>query len=194
MSAKPKIKVILGSIREGRLGDRVAWNAMEVLSGREDAEFELLDLVDFPMPLFDLATPPSMMDMPYENEVLAKWQQKIEEADGYIFITAEYNRGIPSSLKNAIDYLYKEWVRKPMAVISYGNIAGGTRAAEQLRTMSIELQMAPIRYGVHIPYIWEKFDDHGVITDTHFGPALKEQAEQLMWWTRALKAERAKVD
>lgn len=189
---KLKIKVILGSIREGRLGEKVARNAMDILSESNEAQFELLDLKEYPMPLFNLPMSPAQIKEPYTDPILAKWQEKIGEADGYIFITAEYNRGIPSSLKNAIDYLYNEWNRKPMAVISYGNIAGGTRAAEQLRTMSIELQMAPIRYGVHIPFIWEKIDEHGKVTDSHFISALNEQAEQLIWWTRALKTEREK--
>lgn len=185
-----KIKVILGSIREGRLGEKVAKNLMEVLEKRDDAEYELLDLKDYPMALFDDATPPSMRTEPYADPILAKWQEKIAEGDGFIFVTAEYNRSIPSSLKNSIDYLYNEWNKKAMAVVSYGNAAGGTRAAEHLRTMAIELQMAPIRVGVHIPFIWEKFDQEGKILDSHFPNTVNDLSSQLIWWADALKKAR----
>ena len=187
---KLKIKVILGSIREGRNGEKVAKNVMDVLSKRDDAEYELLDLLDYPMPLFNDAVSPSMRTEPYSDKHVALWQSKIAEADGYIFITAEYNRGVPSVLKNAIDYLYPEWNKKAMAVISYGNAAGGSRAAEQLRTYAIELQMAPIRVGVHIPFIWEKFDSEGKLTDAHFEKSVSDQADQLIWWSQALKSAR----
>src|SRR3954465_5545547 len=105
---KLKIKVILGSIREGRVGEKVAKNLMTELSKRDDADYELVDLKDYPMPLFEEGTPPSVREEAYDG-VIGKWQKKIAEGDGYIFVTPEYNRTIPSGLKNAIDYLYREW-------------------------------------------------------------------------------------
>ncbi len=187
---KPKILVILGSIREGRVGEKVANNLMEELAKRDDAEYELVDLLDYPMPLFAEAVPPSMKEEKYDG-VIGDWQKKIASGDGYIFVTAEYNRGVPSALKNAIDYIYAEWNKKPMAVVSYGNAAGGTRAAEQLRTAAVEMQMAPIRIGIHISYFWEKFDEQGKLTEEHFSQQVQDLAEQLMWWTKALKSARA---
>jgi NAD(P)H-dependent FMN reductase len=187
---KPKILVILGSVREGRVGEKVAKNLMTELKKRDDAVYELVDLKDYPMPLFDEAVPPSMQDKPHEG-IVGKWQKKIAEGDGYIFVTAEYNRGIPSALKNAIDYIYPEWNKKAMAVVSYGNAAGGTRAAEQLRTVAIELQMAPIRVGIHISYFWEKFNEDGLLNESHFVGQVNDMSEQLVWWTNALKNARS---
>ncbi len=186
---KLKIKVILGSIREGRVGEKIAKNLMTELDKRDDADYELVDLKDYPMPLFDEATPPSVKEEDY-NGVVGKWQKKIAEGDGYIFVTAEYNRTIPSALKNAIDYLYKEWNKKTMAVVSYGNAAGGTRAAEQLRSAAIEMQMAPIRAGIHISYFWEKFNEDGTLNESHFAAQVNDMSEQLVWWTNTLKDAR----
>lgn len=186
---KNKILVILGSIREGRNGEKVAKNLMEVLSKRTDADYELVDLKDYPLTLFDDVTPPSVRTEAYEG-VAGKWQKKIAEGDGYIFITAEYNRSVPAALKNGIDYLSHEWNNKPMAVVSYGNIAGGSRAAEHLRQIAIELQMAPIKIGVHIPLVWAKFDEEGRILEPYFEDNVNDQAMQLAWWTDALKQAR----
>lgn len=181
----------MGSIRENRLGEKVANNVMEVLEKRDDADYELVDLKDFPLPLYDQPVPTSAMQEPYIDPVMAKWQKTIEDADGYIFITAEYNRSIPSALKNAIDYVYYEWNKKPMAVVSYGNAAGGSRAAEHLRSMAIELQMAPVRIGVHIPFVWEKFDESGKLVDfDRYANTINDMSDQLNWWTKALKTAR----
>ncbi len=186
---KNKILVILGSTREGRNGEKVAKNVMAELEKRDDADYELVDLKDYSLPLFEDATPPSVRIDAYEGTA-GKWQKKIAEGDGYIFVTAEYNHSVPAALKNAIDYLFAEWQRKPMAVVSYGSIAGGSRAAEHLRMIAIELQMAPIRLGVHIPNVWAKFDEEGRISESHFEDNVNAQSEQLGWWTNALKNAR----
>ena len=99
------------------------------------------------MPFFDEVA--SNAWMPSRNEVAQRWQQKIAEFDGYIFVTAEYNHSITGVLKNALDYAYVEWKRKPAAFVGYGSV-GGARAIEHLRLIAIELQMAPTRTGVHI--------------------------------------------
>src|SRR5260221_6683857 len=87
--------------------------------------------------------------VPSHDEVAERWQKKVGEFDGYIFVSAEYNRGVPAVLKNALDYAYPEWNNKPAAFVGYGSV-GAARAIEQLRLIAIELQMAPIRTGVHI--------------------------------------------
>ncbi|PIR57717.1 MAG: nadph-dependent fmn reductase, partial [Parcubacteria group bacterium CG10_big_fil_rev_8_21_14_0_10_38_31] len=148
--ASLKIKVIVGSTRQSRFSEKPAGWVLEELKKREGIEAELLDLRDFPMPFFDEAVSPAMKQGPYQNEVVKKWTGKIAEADGFIIVTPEYNHGYPAVLKNALDYVYAEWNRKAVGFVSYGSVSGA-RSVEQLRQVSIELQMAPIRSAIHLP-------------------------------------------
>lgn len=159
---KLKITVILGSIREGRAGEKVAKWFMEALKDSAHAQLELLDLRDYPLPLFADATPPSMRQGPHANAAVQKWLDKIAAADGFIIITPEYNHGYPGPLKNAIDYVYAEWNGKPVGFVSYGGLAAGSRAVEQLREVAVELQMIPVREQVMIPLVWQAFDANGM--------------------------------
>ncbi len=144
---KIKIAIIISTTRETRFGDKPAQWIHDIASQRDDLTTEIIDLRDFPMPFFDEVA--SNAWAPSQNEVAQRWQKKVAEFDGYIFVTAEYNRGSPAVLKNALDYAYPEWNRKVAAFVGYGGV-GAARAIEQLRLNAIELQMAPIRTGVHI--------------------------------------------
>src|SRR3954470_7581778 len=149
-SAPPvKIQIILGSIRQNRFGEKPAQWILQEARKREGVEFELIDLRDHPLPMFAEPTPPGRLNGNYPNELVSKWGKKVAEADGFIIVTPEYNHGYPPSLKNAIDHLFVEWGRKPVAFVGYGS-AGGARAVEQLRQVAIELEMAPIRFAVHV--------------------------------------------
>jgi len=190
MATPINIKVIVGSVREGRFADRGAkWIAEEVAK-QEGVTVEVLDLIDYPMPFFNEAVSPSFKSEPYKNEVVAKWTSKIGEGDAFIMVTPEYNRGTSGVLKNAIDWVYPEWNNKPVAFLSYGSV-GGARAVEQLRLNAIELQMAPIREAVHIPgdqYFGALFGN-GDFTPifANLAPKVESMAKQLLWWARALK-------
>ncbi len=193
-----KIQVIIGSVREGRSGEKVAkWAMNEVLNNLEIkdlAQFELIDLKDWDLPFFNEAVPTSSNKGIYKNPLGRKWADKIAEADGYIIVTSEYNHGYPPALKNAFDWVYKEWNHKAVGFISYGNIAGGSRAVEQLRQVIIELKMASAKIAVHIPNIWEKINDKGIVTDTQAGITLPLMVKDLLWWSEALKNARQKED
>jgi NAD(P)H-dependent FMN reductase len=187
---KFKIAVIIGSTRATRFGDKPARWIHDIASQRNDMTVEILDLRDYPMPFFDEVA--SNAWVPSQNEVAECWQKKVAQFDGYIFVTAEYNRGIPAVLKNALDYAYLEWNRKPAAVVGYGSV-GAARAAEQLRLIAIELQMAPTRTGVHIQgadfmAVWKNGKEIAEL------PYLRQNAtdmlDQLVWWTKALKTAR----
>jgi NAD(P)H-dependent FMN reductase len=187
---KFKIAVIIGSTRATRFGDKAARWIHDIASQRNDMTVEILDLRDYPMPFFDEVA--SNAWVPSQNEVAQRWQKKVAQFDGYIFVTAEYNRGIPAVLKNALDYAYLEWNRKPAAVVGYGSV-GAARAAEQLRLIAIELQMAPTRTGVHIQgadfmAVWKNGKEIAEL------PYLRQNAtdmlDQLVWWTKALKTAR----
>src|ERR1700741_2135354 len=144
---KPRIAVIISTTRATRFGEKPAKWIHAVAAARTDMSVELIDLRDYPMPFFD--EPATNAWVPSKNEVAKRWQKKVAEFDGYIFVTAEYNRGLPAVLKNALDYAYPEWNRKAAACVGYGSV-GAARSIEHLRLTCVELQMAPTRHGVHI--------------------------------------------
>jgi NAD(P)H-dependent FMN reductase len=131
-----RIQIIVGSTRPGRFADKpLAW-LVDRLSGRDDFELDVLDLCDHPLPLFDSAMSPARSLRDYPNEDVAKLGRRIDSADGFITLTSEYNHGYPASLKNAMDFMFPEFNKKPMTFVGYGN-AGGARAIEQLREVSV---------------------------------------------------------
>src|SRR5881275_857894 len=163
-----RIGVILGSTRPGRKGAQVADWVMEH-ARRSDAQFELIDLADYPLPHLDEPLPPSMGQ--YQNAHTQKWAATIGRFDGYIFVTPEYNHGTSGVLKNAIDFLYAEWNNKAMGVVSYG-AAGGARAVEHLRLVAGELQLADVRQQVTLSLITE-FENYSVFRPGDYNlPAL----------------------
>jgi NAD(P)H-dependent FMN reductase len=178
-----RIGVILGSTRPGRRGEPVARWVMDQARERRDAEFELIDLADYPLPHLDEPLPPSMGQ--YQNEHTRQWSATIGRFDGFVFITPEYNHGTSGVLKNAIDYLYAEWNNKAMGVVSYG-LVGGARAAEHLRLVAGELQMADVRTNVALSLFtdFENFTEfkpgarQAEVLDTLFG--------QVIAWSQAL--------
>lgn len=148
-----KIQVIIGTTRQNRFSEKVAAYIYQEAKKKKGIEVELVDLRDYPLPFFDEPVSPSMLEMTkheYTNEVVKKWTNKVAEADGYIIVTGEYNHGYPAVLKNALDYVFKQWNKKAVGFVSYGS-AGGARTVEQLRQVAIELQMVPIRNAIHIP-------------------------------------------
>ena len=184
---KVRIQIILGSTREGRVGDRVANWFYELAVKREDLIAELIDLRDWPLPFFN--EPKSPITGHYAPEARA-WATKVVQGDGYVFITPEYNFGYPAVLKNALDHIYQEWNNKPVGFVSYGGAAGGSRAVQQLRQVVVELQMAPIRAGIVIPFARRLFEESGVIKDEAYNARANALLDQLLWWARALKAAR----
>jgi NAD(P)H-dependent FMN reductase len=188
--SQPKIAIIIGTTRATRFGEKPAKWIHDIASRRTDMVTEIIDLRDFPMPFFDEVA--SNAWVPTTNEVAQRWQKKIAAFDGYIFVTAEYNRGVPAVLKNALDYAYPEWNRKAAAYVGYGSV-GGARSVEQLRLISVELQMAPTRTGVHIQgadfmATWKEGKDLKDIA--HLQQNATDMLDQLVWWTNALKAAR----
>jgi NAD(P)H-dependent FMN reductase len=187
------ISVIVGSTREGRFSEKPAKWIFQHLNKRESVDARLLDLRDFPMPFFDQPRTPAMPGRPpYKNEVVQRWTAAIAETDGFIFVTPEYNYGTSAVLKNAIDWVYREWNRKAACFVSYGS-AMGARSVQQLRETSIEVQLAPIRSSVHIQVatLWAHY------TGGDIDAGLKEletpaeaMIDELLWWTAALKAAR----
>ncbi len=186
----PKIGIIISTDRDTRFGDKPARWLYDEASQRRDLEFEIVDLRDFPLPFFNEVA--SNLWVPTQNEVGVRWQQKIAEFDGYIFVTAEYNHSISGVLKNALDFAYTEWNKKPAAYVGYGSV-GAARAIEQLRLIHVELQMAPLHKGVHIQggdfmAVWQ--GGQSLESLTYLQAGVKDMLDELAWWTNTLKAAR----
>jgi NAD(P)H-dependent FMN reductase len=190
MPQLPRIGVILSTTRTGRFADRPAEWLMKLASQRTDATFEVVDLRDYPMPFFD--EPRSPITVTPKNEVALRWAKKLAELDGFVFVTAEYNHGIPAVLKNALDYAYAEYNRKPATFVGYGS-TGGARAVEQLRLVLAELQVATLRHAVHIGYAefvgmlmqGKTFADY-----PHLDASAGKMLDDLVWWANSLRAGR----
>src|SRR5262249_9229817 len=144
---KPRIGIVIATTRVGRFADKPAAWIRKLAGTRTDMEVEIVDLRNYPMPFFDEPMSPAWATP--KNEIALRWAAKVAELDGFIFVTAEYNHGVPGVLKNALDYAYKEFNRKPAAYVGYGAV-GGARAVEQLRLISVELGMVPVRAAVHV--------------------------------------------
>jgi len=161
---------------------------VEIASGRDDAEFELVDLRDYPLPHLDEPLPPSLGQ--YQNDHTKEWADKIASFDGFVFVTPEYNHGTSGVLKNAIDFLYAEWNNKAVGFVSYGAV-GGARAAEHLRLVAAELQMADVRQQVALSLITE-FENYSVFKPGDYNvPALNTMLDQIVAWSTALAPLRA---
>lgn len=178
-----RIGIILGSTRPNRNGEQVAQWVYKIASQRTDAEFELVDLRDYPLPHLDEPLPPSMGQ--YQNEHTKQWADKIASFDGFVFVTPEYNHSTSGVLKNAIDYLYTEWNNKAAGFVSYGG-AGGARAAEHLRLVAGELQMADVRQQVTLSLLTE-FENFSVFKPGDYNrAALDTLLDQVIAWSTAL--------
>jgi len=183
-----KIGIILGSTRPGRKGETVANWVLDVAAKRPDAEYELVDLLDYNLPHLDEATPPAMGQ--YSQPHTIEWANKIASFDGYIIVTPEYNHSTSGALKNAIDFLYNEWNNKAVGFVSYG-AAGGTRAVEHLRLIAGELQLADVRAQVALSLVtdfenWTKF-----LPSERHEQSLNVVLDQVVAWSSALAPLRA---
>ncbi|PZX45613.1 NAD(P)H-dependent FMN reductase [Roseinatronobacter thiooxidans] len=194
MSSKPRIAVILGTTRDSRFGDAPAEWIFNRATARADWDVEMVDLKSFNLPLFNEVA--SNAWVPSEDTAARNWQAAIARFDGFIFVTPEYNRSITGALKNALDQAYVEWNRKAFGIVSYGSV-GGTRAAEHLRSIGIELQMVSTRSAVHIGGS-DFFSVHPLGGDPKpietlegsIGGSADSMLEELDWWTRATMAAR----
>jgi NAD(P)H-dependent FMN reductase len=184
-----KIGIIIGSTRPGRKAEDVAKWAYDIARKRKDAEFELVDIADFNLPLLDEPMPPAFGQ--YSHDHTRLWSAKIASFDGYVFVTPEYNHATSGALKNAIDFLYHEWNNKAAGFIAYGATMGA-RAVENLRLVMAELQVATVRAQVGLSLITD-FENFTV-----FKPAEMQQKnvngmlDQVIAWSGALKPLRNK--
>jgi NAD(P)H-dependent FMN reductase len=182
-----KIAIILGSTRPNRNGEAVARWVYEIAGKRKDAKYELIDLKEIDLPLLDEPIPPSLGK--YSKPHTKAWAARIAAFDGFVFVTGEYNHGIPAALKNAIDFLYAEWNNKAAGFVSYGS-ALGARAVEQLRLVMGELQVADVRAQVMLS-LYTDFQNMSTFKPgAHQEKTVHAMLDQVLAWSGALKALR----
>lgn len=156
-----KIKMIIGSTRQGRVGKHIAdW--VGKIAKENDINLEVLDLKEINLPFFDGKSPAYF---PPETDEAKMWQGIIADAEAFVFVTPEYNRSIPASLKNALDYLFAEWNEKPAAIISYGHIDGGAAATKHLKDVLDWLKVKYVDPSVAIQLSRDHFDETGGFKD-----------------------------
>lgn len=184
------IGIILGSTRPNRNGEAVAKWVLEQATGRTDARYELVDLKDFDLPLLDEPIPPSQGK--YTQPHTRRWAEKVGSFDAFVFVTPEYNHSTSGALKNAIDFLYREWNNKAAGFVSYGS-AGGARAVEALRLIMGEIQIADVRAQV----MFSLFTDFTNFSQFAPGPRhereLDAMLKQLVAWGEAMKSVRTRA-
>lgn len=182
-----RIAVILCSTRPERVGPAVTTWVLDQLADRDDATYELIDLADQGLPLLDEPQPAS--SQAYTKDHTKAWSRTISPYDGFVFVFPEYNRGLPSALKNALDFLYVEWNDKAAGLVCYGS-SGGLRGAEQLKSVLGELQIATVRAQVSLS-IYDDMQDFAVMTPRDFQAAnLATMLTQVNRWAGALQTLR----
>src|SRR3954467_13694137 len=182
-----RVGIILGSTRPGRNGEAVAKWVFENASKRTDAEYELVDIAEYNLPLLDEPVPPSMGQ--YSKDHTKRWAAKIASFDAFVFVTPEYNHSINGALKNAIDFLFAEWNNKAAGFVSYGS-AFGVRAVEHLRGVCGEIKIADVRSQVMLS-LFTDFENYSQFKpDERHLVALRATFDEIVGWGTALKKYR----
>lgn len=179
------VPIILGTAREGRQSEKVASFVLAEVKKHPEIESELLDVRDFRLPATDNSG---------KAEAGRRLGEKISRADGLIVVAPEYNHGYPGELKMMLDMLYKEYARKPLGIVgvSSGGL-GGVRMVEELRLVSVEYHMVPIREAVYFSGVKDLFDPDGKIQDDSYGRKIARLLEELVWYAQVLKWGRQNV-
>lgn len=172
-----KVGIVIGSIREGRFGEAVGRWVADAAHQRENATYEVLDLKEFNVPLLTAATVPGAANKQYEDPRVTAWSQAVNSCDGFVFITPEYNHGVPGAMKNAYDSLGTEWWGKPIAFVSYG-AAEGVRAVESWRQVVGNFQQYDVRNQVTLSTFTD-VDDNGFAPQERRASELERMLDDL---------------
>lgn len=179
-----RIAIIPGSTRPGRKSLEVAQWVLGIASARGDAEYVMLDIADYGLPLLDEPVPPSLGR--YSKPHTLKWSEAVAPCDGFVFVTPEYNHAAPAALKNAIDFLFREWNDKAAGFVSYGS-AGGVRAVEVLRLVMGEIKVADVRAQVMLS-LREDFEEMKTFKPReHHAKSVGAMLDEVLRWAGALK-------
>ena len=146
----PKLMIVIAATREGRAGLPIGRWFASLAEQHGGFDVTTVDLAELDLPMFDEPEHPRFGR--YAHEHTKRWSAQVAAADAFVFVTPEYNHGYPATLKNALDYLNQEWAHKPVGFVSYGGVAGGTRAVQQLKQVILALRMTPIVEAVNLPF------------------------------------------
>lgn len=188
MSA-PKLAIIIGSTRPGRIGLPVAEWFASVAKEHGGFDVELVDLVDVGLPLYDEPNHPIMGQ--YVHDHTKRWAKIVGEADAFVFVIPEYNHGFNAATKNAVDFLYNEWQHKAMGFVSYGGVSAGTRAVSMLKSVVVPLKVVPMVEAVTIPFVQQFLVDGKIEPNEVMTQAADAMLNELARWTPALISLRA---
>ncbi len=183
-----KLKIINSTVRPSRKGPIVTQWIEEKARSHESFEVEVLDLKDINLPLMNEPKHPRLRD--YEHEHTKRWSQKIDEADAFIFVTAEYDHNYPAPLRNALEYLVQEWAYKAAGIVSYGGVSAGTRAAKSLQGDLISLQVVTLKEMVNIPFFTEFIKEEKFVPNDVTNKAADVMLKQLLRWSKGMKVIR----
>jgi NAD(P)H-dependent FMN reductase len=184
-----RVAIIIGSTRPNRNSEAVSKWIYGIAKRRSDAEFELVDILEFNLPLLDEPIPPSMGQ--YSKEHTKRWSEKINSFDAFVFVTPEYNHSFSAALKNAIDFLFREWNNKAAGFVSFGS-AGGVRAVEQLRLVMAEVKVATVRAQVYLS-LFTDFESFSTFKPAPFHENIANTMfDEVVEWGKALKTVRTK--
>ncbi len=179
-----KLMVINGSVRKGRMADKIVGWVSEILSKDSELELDIVDLAEVDLPFFDEEKLPTNQHE-YTNPNGAAWAKRVGEANAFIFVTPEYNHGPTAVQKNAVDWVNHEWRMKPAGFVSYGGAAAGTRAVQQLKLVLLNVGVVPSQHNVHIP-LWGGGVDENGRPKAHFDESLIKVADSLKEWQKRL--------
>lgn len=182
------LKVIIASTRPGRKGPLVADWFLNILKEHQEFEVEVLDLKEIDLPFLDEPNHPRLKQ--YTKEHTKKWSKSINSGDAYVIVSPEYNHGFPATIKNALDFVYQEWNYKPMAFVSYGGIAGGTRAVQLLKPVIAALKMMPVTEAVNIPSFTKYIKNEKFVGDEILEKSAHTMIDELLKWAEAMKGMR----
>lgn len=176
-----KIGIVLGSTREGRVSPQVGAWVKELADKRGDAEYQIIDIAEFKLPLLGEAGG--------DTSGAAAWSAQINGCDGFVFITQEYNHSITGALKNALDYLRDEWNNKAAGIVSYGSV-GGARATEHLRGILSELSVAHVRVHPALSLFTDFENGSDFKPKDVQADSVNQMLDQVISWSTALKTVR----
>lgn len=183
------LKIIIASTRPGRKGIAVANWFIEIAKKDPSFNVEVLDLQKINLPFLDEPNHPKLQK--YTKDHTKEWSKTIDAANAFVFVIPEYNYSMPPALLNAIDFLYKEWNYKPVGLVSYGGISGGTRSAQMCKEVITTVKMMPLSVGVTLPFFEKHIDEN----EKFIGYEAADQSahlllQELLKWTKALKPMR----
>ena len=185
------IGIIIASVREGRKGETFARWLQEHFAGHAEVDARLIDLRDWPFTPYQSKAMPLMAEKAFAPESLEqRWADEVGARDGFVVVTPEYNHGYPGQLKHALDHVYSAWNHKPVAFLTYGGLSGGARVAVQLREVTAELRMVPVRDEVNLRLLDLAVDERGFPSGELFNQRAVNLINELLWWARACQAAR----